>query len=305
MKYGQIIRDAWHLTTENPKIKWLVLIPSFFAVLIFVLEIAWQAYLYLTKFEVIESQVTFENMGAFVEFLSTNGLWGIGVVAIVFILLFMFVVPPWITASVILCVKQKLFYPESELHQRQKLIQGSSHFFPLFEFYALTAIFSMVSILLFMASFYRYFDAWFAYFWPVFAIYVAIALVVNLFFSFAPYYIVSDKEGVVASLKKSGALVFLHLGDTLTIFLLMFLVNLRIIVNVIVILGIPVGIFAAITLFNSSTAWIISVLLAITAIGLTAYLAAIMTVFSTAVWLISFEILKKKKAEMEHADVDV
>ncbi len=302
MNYGKIIRDAWTLTLENPKIKWFVFIPSFFAVFIFVLEVAWQVYLYFVKFEVLDSYITLDNISALIQFLTEYGLWGTGIVAIFFVLVFMFVIPPLVTAILILSVKHKCLHPQKELHMPKRMIDGLGHFFPMFELNAVTAIFSLVSIALFSATFLRYFDAMSDIFIPVILVYIVIAILVNLFLSFTPYYIAVDNNRVGKGIKSSAALVFLNMGPTLTIWLLMFLVGFRIVVNALIILGVPIGIIAAMTVFNNSTAFILSIFFSLGMIVLAAYITSLVLVFSTAVWYISFECLKEKQKELSEEE---
>ena len=299
MNYTAIIKDAWQMTLESPKIKWLIFVPSFMAVLIFVLEMGWQISLYLAKLDVIGDFISLESIRRLIGFLAENGLIGISIVAVVVILLFMFVIPPWITGTIILCIRQKCWHPEKQIHNRQKLVQGLGHFFPLFEFNAATSIFSLIPILLFTATFFRFFDTWFEFAWPVIAVYSIIALFINLFISFTPYYIVTEKMKVVEAIKRSFALVFLNFGATLMIFLLMLLVNLRILLNVAVVVGVPLAIVAAFVLTKSSTIFMLTMLIGTALMCFTAYVSAIVTIFSTGVWYLSFEILKQRQKEIE------
>lgn len=305
MNYGEIIKDSWHLTVENPRIKWLVLIPSFFAVLIFVIEVAWQVYLYLTKFELI-GITSVEGYAALLGYITENGLWGISIMAGFLIVLFMFVAPAWVEGTLILCVRHKLLSPEVRFLLRPKMLKGCSYFFPIFKYHAATAIFSFISIGLFAASFYRYFDTIFAWLWPVILLYTIVAMIINLFLSFTPFYIVGQELPFRQAMKKSAALVFTHLGETINITLLMFLVNLRLLLNVIVVLGVPIAFFAAISIFNSSTAFVLTVIFALGMTALASYLTAIMAVFMTSVWAVSFEVLRTEHEEILAVDeVDV
>lgn len=301
MNYGQIIKDAWGTTVENPRIKWLVLIPSFFAVLIFTIEIAWQAYLYADKYDLMEISAS-EGYVKLATYVFENGLIGISIVAILLIALFMFVVPLWVQGTLILCVRHKLMNAEVKFLLRPKMLKGFAYFFPFFKFEAATAIFSLLSIIFFAASIHRYFESLFSFIWPVILVYALIAMVINLFLSFAPFYIVTQNMSTAAAIKKSAALVFTHLGETFTITLLMFLVNLRLLFNALVILGVPLGVMAAFTIFNGSTATILSVLLVFVAVSLAAYLAAIMVVFMTSVWCLAFEVLSVEHEEIVAVD---
>ena len=300
MRYAEIIHDSWQVTTDNPRLKWFIFVPSFIAVLIFALEVTWQLYLYLSEFGVIHSEMTLKSISGVFSFLIENNLLGWAIFGIIFLIFFGFILPAWVNGALILGVQQNLKDPEKKIIIRQKFIEGSKYFFPLFELKAVMGLFSFWSILLFMATFFRYFhDSLFTLLWPFFVGYTLIALLISTFLSFAPYFIVLEKMGLSQALKKSLALVFLNFGRTLAILLLMFLVNFRILINVLIILGVPLGIMVAITYFASSTAIIISIILGVVLLGFTAYLTALVEVFSTAVWTEVFMTMRAEQKQLE------
>jgi hypothetical protein len=303
MLYGKIIKDSWHLTVESPRIKWLVLIPSFFGVLIFTIEIAWQLYLYADKYDLMGITAT-EGYGMLLGYVTDNSLWGVSILAGILIALFMFIVPLWVQGTLILCVRHKLISPDVKFQLRPKMLKGFEYFFPFFKFEAATSIFSLLSIIFFAASLHRYFTSLFEFVWPIIVGYAVIAMIVNLFLSFAPFYIVTQNLSTSEAIKKSAALVFTHLGETITIMLLMFLVNFRMLLNVIVVLGVPIAVLAAFTLFSTKTAIVLSIIFGLLLVGLAAYLTAIMAVFMTTVWALSFEILKAEHDKIIAVDED-
>lgn len=299
MRYAQIIHDSWELTTDNPKLKWLVFVPSFVAVIVFVVEVSWQLYLYLGEFKLIDSHFTLESLGPILNFLVENNLVGWFIFALIFILFFAFVVPSWVLAALILGIKQKINLPEKYCSVKQKLVSAYDHFFQLFEFHAISGLFSLWSIALFTATFYRYFhDSLFQLLWPVLLVYTIFAFFVSVFLSFTPYFIVCEKEPLTAAMKKSMGLVFLNFGRTMSIMLLMLLVNFRVLLNMIIVLLVPVGIFAAFTYFTNSFILLLSVIIGIGLLALTAYLTAILEVFSTTVWTESFFQMRAAQKEL-------
>jgi len=166
MKYAEIIKDSWHLTVENPRIKWLVLIPSFFGVLIFTIEIAWQLYLYADKYDLMDITAG-EGYGILLNYVTDNSLWGVSILAVLLIALFMFIVPLWVQGTLILCVRHKLVSPDTKFFLRTKMLKGLEYFFPFFKFEAATSLFSLLSIAFFAASIHRYFESLFELIWPI------------------------------------------------------------------------------------------------------------------------------------------
>ncbi len=294
MKYAEIIHNSWELTTGNPKLKWLVFVPSFVAVLVFVLEICWQLYVYLEEFGAIDSMINFTEIKGIFHFLSEHNLLLLAIFAVIFILFFAFIVPSWVIASLVLSVKQKIEAPEKYCSVRLKMIEAFGYFFRLFELHAVLGIFSVWSFALFMATFFRYFhDSFFQVLWPALLIYFFFTIVVTVFTSFAAYFLICENHDVTTSIKKSFGLVMLNFGRTLSIILLMFLVNFRVILNVILILLVPIGLFAAFSYFSNSFILVLAVILGVFLLAFTAYLTAILEVFSTAVWTESFLQMRK------------
>ncbi len=304
MRYAQIIQDSWELTTDNPKLKWLVFVPSFVAVIVFVAEVSWQLYLYLGEFKIIDSHFTIESIRTIVNFLAQNHLLGWFIFVLIFILFFAFVVPSWVLGALILGIKQKIIFPQKYCSIKQKLVSAYDYFFQLFEFHAISGLFSLWSIALFTATFYRYFhDSLFKLLWPFLVIYTIFAFFISVFLSFTPYFIVCEKEPLTSAIKKSIGLVFLNFGRTISIMLLMLLVNFRVLLNMIIVLLVPIGIFAAFTYFTNSLILGFSVIIGIGLLAITAYLTAILEVFSTTVWIESFfQMRSAQKALLEVED---
>jgi len=298
MNYAKVIAAAWQGTSDHPKLKWFTFVPSFVAVLIFIFEVLWQLYLYFSEFGVIESSFSIETIGVLFSFLIDNKLLIWAIILVFFVIFFGFIIPSLIQGTLILGVHHGFAHPDRYLSLRQKVIDGFNYFFRLFELNAVLSPFSFISIGLFVATFYRYFhENLFQVLLPLIVVHIIISFFMQVFFAFSPYFIVVEDASLADSFKKSISLVFLNFGTTLAIILLMFLVNLRVIFNVIVILGVPIGILVAFS-YASPFAIFFSVVLSITLIAFTAYLTAIIEVFSTAVWERTFTVLRKKQDQL-------
>ena len=303
MKYIQVIHDAWDLTTSSQKLKWFVFVPAFASVIAFVAEVAWQISMFSTEFGILESGSVFGALKEIFFFVQSHGLLVWGVFFLVFVLLFEFVLPAWITSTLILSIRHKFSTPNEYLSLRHKMIEGFKYFFPIFEIKAILSPFTFVSIGLFTATMYRFYhDGFFNALLPLIIIYSIGALIIQIFLSYCNYYIVFEEETVKPSIQKSISLVFLFFGRTMMVILLMILVNVRILVNVIVILGVPLGIMAALSYFASSSwftlAMILAWILGIALTALAAYLTAIVEVFSTAVWVRTFYTLREDEKQL-------
>ena len=301
LRYSQIISRSWELTAETPRLKWFAFFPAFAAVIVFVVEIAWQAYLYWSEFGWGKDNSYVLLKETYSVLCDYHLIWWV-IFMTIFVLIFTFVLPPLIFSTMVLSVRQRAEHPEISLNLRQKIIEGARHFFPIFEFNALMAPFGFLTIVFFTLSMYRYYHGTiFNLLVPFIIIQSILAFLLNLFFFFAPYFIICEEVSVTQSLKKSIALVFLHLEKTIGIILLIFLINLRVIINVIVVLGVPVGVLATLSYFATSQYLTLAVILAVgiaaLVLGLTAYMTAILDVFTTSVWERSYAYLQQASDE--------
>ena len=81
-------------------------------------------------------------------------------------------------------------------------------------------------------------------------------------------------------------------------------VNFRIILNVLVVLGVPLGILAFISYFAATTwfefALVLMILLGVVAILFTSYLTAIVEVFLIGVWERAFKSLREEQEALKN-----
>ena len=304
MNYGHVIRDAWDLTTTTKKLTWFAFIPSFVAVLLFVIEIAWQYSLFSEEFGWAEHGATFGKIGSIWHMLADKGLIGWSIFVICFVLIIAFVFPAWVQSTLILSMRQKFTYPERKLSLRQKFIEGFNYFFRLFEYHAVLVPFQFMTILFYGITFYRYYhgDLFTSIFLPALIIYSILSTFLNLFLAYTQFYIVCEDDSFGESVKKSIGLVFLNFARTLGLILIMFLVNIRVIVNVLVVIGVPLGILAAASYFASSSwfgiAITLAVIIGIGMLALAAYLTAILEVFSVGCWERAYTFLKAEQDKL-------
>ena len=284
MKYADLIHKAWELTIHQPKLKWFAFIPSFIAVLVFAVEIAWQLFMYLDEWGYIE----IDFIGVVVQvggFILDSGLVAWIIFLALLVLFFVYILPAWVEGVLIFSVKHSIDNPEQPLHLRQRMVQGFDVYFRIFELRALFGLFSPWTTLLFTLTLYRYYhDTLFTVMWPFLLIFFIFTVVVTLFTHFAEHFIVFKNLKVMESLRQSMTLVFLNIGSVTAVFLIMVLVSLRVFLNVVMVIGVPLALIWAFTYFSHAFVLVIAIIVAIILLALTSYLTAILEVFSTAVW---------------------
>ena len=299
MHYGTVIHKAWELTQREKKLKWFAFVPAFVAVVVFLAEVVWQFYWYRAEFGAAGEISIWQAFGAFFSFLSQHDLVAEAIFFVFFILIFAFIIPAWTEGVILLGARSQRRSPETRLSLRATIIRAFRYFFPMFEFRAVMTPFQYLTVLFFLLTFYRLYHDIFAIFWPIIFVYCILMVGLNFFFAFTPHFILYENLAWRDAMKKSFSLVFLNFGATLAVIGLMMLVNLRILVNVLVILGIPALGFLALSYFASS-GWLGFVIfvvgaMSVGAIFLASYLAALLEVFSASVWEQTFAHLQAKK----------
>lgn len=123
--------------------------------------------------------------------------------------------------------------------------------------------------------------------------------ILKLISSFAEEAIVIDKLGVFKAIGKSIKMIVSHLGHVLFLFILLFVISLRIIINLLMLLVIPgivVGIAMLLTTFlPASIGWTFGILVGGACVVIASYFFAYLTVFRQTVWTITYLELSRLK----------
>lgn len=299
MKYVRILADAWALTTSTKKLTWFVFGPSVAFIIMFIAEVAWQYSMAGEEFGWIEEGRTYQLIGSSISLVSHSGMTWLVITLVAIGALLLFVLEPWIHATLILSIRQKFEQPERRLSLRKQLFEGHAHFVQLLEYHAILAPFSMVSLILYTASFFRYThggDTFYSVFLPFLIIMGVLSILTHFFFIFMPFYLVCERQEFFKAMTRSVGLVFLHFGKTVSLFLVMILVNLRVIVNALVVIGVPVGLISLATYFAASAYYslflVFAGILSLVLIAGAGYLTSILEVFAVSFWYRAFEVFR-------------
>jgi len=317
MKYANVIAEAWELVTSTKKLTWFTFFPAFAAILFFVGESAWQYFLIAEEFGWREHGELYQQIGHGIGVITDRGMLGWAIAATLFLLILAFALPSWVQSTLILSVRQRFQNPEGRFSIRQKIIDGAGYFFRLVEYHASLSPFQLMSIIFYGLTFYRYFhgDIFSKIMWPVILIYSIFSILIGAFTVFAPYYVVHEDASFQQAIKRSVGLVFLNFWQTLGLFLLILLVNIRVIINAVLVIGVPVGVITlAVRFTGSNWQWLMvggGVLLSLVMLALASYLTGMLEVFSVAYWEKAFmemraaqEKLKQESEAPEPASVD-
>lgn len=310
MNSRDIVRKAWQITQVHlKKLIWYGAVPSFFSIVVSSGYLAYQYNAFRHSQLFTEGQVTSEVL----PFL--RWLWELisahpwATVAFVIAALLFFIgyviIPPIFTGTLISAVMRIKDYKSIE----GSLEIGVRRFFPLFEFGLLTGTFSILTLFTESSFIVRWWGVnVFFVALPILLFVATIGLIASFLFTYAEYYIVLENKALIDSIKESVVLVIANLRRTILVLILMLLISVRIILNVILVLLIPMVIVVLSTYFAA----VLSSVFGIALIGLfslavlivASYLLGLFHVFSTAVWVLTFAVLAHKEIPIVK-DVDL
>lgn len=273
---------------------WYALVPAILATLIGILYVGYQIMAFRTSelFNWHGQSFAYELLSNILNFVQNNFELSVPlIIAAVVILILFLLLPTLADASMIQVLARRRNGQKTTLGEGVKF--GMLRFLPLFEYTLIMRTFSFVSITAEAAFIIRNFGPdVFSNLLPVMITVAIAALILHILFTFAEYYIVIDETGVMSGIVKSCTLVILNVQQTFMLVILMLIIAARILIQMILVIIIPaiiitgLGFYASINLPEYGLIILggISVLFIIFA----SYLAAVVHVFSVAVWTYTF-----------------
>lgn len=295
MYYKQIIGEAWNFTQENKKlIVWYAFIPSFLGTLVGVVYLIYQFYAF-------KSSPLFEDWSQSFFFLAVKAIFStvkehftnfiplfiiLGILALLYFLL-----PPVAEGAMIQLIARKK--NKQEVRTRDGFRYGFLSFLPLFNYSWVARSFNFFVILGEMAFILRNLGpSALQTLFPIFILAVFFGIIFGFLFVFTEYYIVIDDRHVKEAIAKSAVMVVKHWDIALMVSVLMFIIGIRIVLQIIFVLLVPGGVFLLIYFLAASTMPLLGLLaggaIALVALFLASYLGAVVHVFTTSVWVFTF-----------------
>ncbi len=295
MKYKELIYEAWQFTQSNKKmVMWYALVPAILTTLIGILYFGYQIMAFRTSelFNWHGQSFAYELITNILNFVQNNIeisvplIIGAAIIGILFLLL-----PTLADASMIQVVARRRNGQKTGLGEGIKF--GMLRFLPLFEYSLIIKTFSFVSISAEAAFIIRNFGPnAFNSLMPVLIVIAVVALILHILFTFAEYYIVIDGEGVMSGIVKSCTLVILNVQQTFMLVILMLIIAARILIQMMLVIVIPAVIITGLAFYASINlpeyGLIILAGISFVFIIFASYLAAVVHVFSVAVWTYTF-----------------
>lgn len=297
MNYPEIFKRAWAMTSENRYLRILGTIASLFATLIGMWRIRYILPTPVgTGSDVWHYLVTNTNAPITYAVLLVLGL------GLTYLLAFVFGV---ISEGGIISAIAKMYDQHVELNLSKTISFGIQSFLSLTEYRILTNAFHIGSFItwILLARFYLriYFpeSTLIGDFMPVIVIIGILITITTIFLTYADYHLVIHKAQVIDSIKKSTTLVLFHFQETLLISVLLLLMVVRALLNMLLIFALPAIAVYIISFTQLILPATIALAVALTFIVIlfiwSVIISGTLTVFTTAVWTISFMELEKKK----------
>jgi len=175
---------------------------------------------------------------------------------------------------------------------------GIYRFAPLFEFNNMVSIFKFVSILNAFLFILRFVGM--EYFWTLsvfFLIAFIFSIFIGIFTAYARYEIILWNKWAFEAIGSSARLALLNIKTTLRLYVFMFIMNLKVILNFLVFLGFPLIWVSIAGLISSQIfnviAFIILWIVFILFIVILGYLNAVLDVFRTTIWYRAYKEWQK------------
>ena len=296
LKQGIII-PAWDIIKKDSKIKKFYFFPWILSIIFLTVLLVYQSiYTYVEVFWKKQ-----EALVIILKFFHSDYLLGFIITSIVFLLFYIIVIPiyEWALIKYIDAKNRKESCSLSD-----SIWLWMYRFLPLFEYNNIFSEFKFISILngyLFVIRF-----VWVEYIGYVSFIFIIIflfSIIINLMLAYCKYEIVIWNKKTFESIWSSSKIAILNIKTTITLYFLMFLLNIRVIINFLIFLSFPIIIVLAIWLFTSK----IFLTIAITIISILFlffililwYITAVLDIFKTSIWYFAYMNWKKRLDNIE------
>ncbi len=176
---------------------------------------------------------------------------------------------------------------------------GVRRFCPMFEFALITGSFSIITVFTESSFILRWWgEKMFFLALPILLFIGMVGVIASFLFTYTEYFIVLEDKKIIESIKESVILVISNLRKTILIFILMLLIGVRIILNILLVLFIPMGIVALsgylATTFLHTIGLVILGILGFIVLLVASYLMGLFNVFATAVWVFTYSALTER-----------
>lgn len=298
MKYRAIINEAWALTQTNKKLIWaFAFVPALLTTLVSIVYMTYQVASFYTSPFLNPGIPEDKHALVFIfhtltEAFKTNPSFTVFFLILVLLVVLAYILIPVFTQGALIQTLARIRAGQ-EVPLVEGVTYGFTRFLQLLEYSLAIKGFSIVSLLGDAAFVFRNLGPdVFGFLGWIFLLATIVGMGVTLLFTYAEYYIVIDNEGVVASMIKSSGLVIRQWHHTLFMLLLMGIIILRVVINLLVAMLLPLLVIGPLFIFTSMTLAVVGAVVGgvVGLVGLyfASYFLGIFHVFVTGVWTFTF-----------------
>lgn len=298
----EIIARAWTITTREPKLRRWGFLSSLLETLLNVKMLGYQVY-FAWAYYAGKEVGFFDDFILLYEHVPFG--WFLGItIGFILLLAAEFIVPHACAGAIIgLAAKSHRNEP-----MKGGLVLATHNFFPILAVHEIFILNGWATLVSACSLMLRYIDGDMKYAGIIGAVSIfCISNVLKLFAGFAEEAVVLRKKSIGGGIAQSYKLLLSHTSQIMFILLLLFVISLRIVVNVLVVAlipGIVVGVGVLLTFFLSPlVSYLIAGGLGVLLVIAASYFFAYLHVFKQAVWTITY-IEFSSQRELDHIAVD-
>ena len=292
-----IITKAWNTILDDSKIKKLYFFPWLVSIIFFTLLLVYQVvYTYVEIFDWKEQVLTI-----LLNIFHSTYIVEIIILALVFLVIYIITIPIFEWGLIYyLDNKEK----KENISSWDIISSWLYKFLPVFEYNNIFSQFKLISILNIYLFCLRF--IWLEYIWLINYIFLflfLLSVIINILFAYSKYEIILNKKKALESITSSIKISILNIWLTSKLYIFMFLLNIRVIINFLVFLIFPIIIISAIIYITSKIFLIITLaifsIIFLFLILFLWYLSWVLDVFKTAIWYYAYKEAKEKSDNID------
>lgn len=290
-----IVIPAWEVIKSDSKVKRFYFFPWLFSIIALTTILLYQSlYTYIEIFQKKE-----KALEIILKFFHSNYFIEVVIAVLLFLIIYIFIIPIF-EGWLIKYLDEKKNWVE--LSTLDAVWFGVCRFLPMFEYSNVFSEFKYISILNIYLFLIRFIGLEYIKYINIVIIFAfLISTVINILFAYAKYEIILKNKWVFQSIAVSTQISILNLKNTLRLYLLMFTINIRVLLNFLVFLFFPILIVAAISYITTKLFLALAILLIIILfvffVLLIWYLTAVLDVFKVSVWYNAYIIWRARVEE--------
>jgi len=287
----KIIIPSWDIIKEDNKIKKFYFFPWLLSIIFLTFLLVYQfIYTWVVLFWKKE-----EALVVVLKFFHSNYLIETVIAFIIFLIIY-FILTPIFEWGLIKYIDNR--NKDIKMSCSEVFSLWLYKFLPVFEYNNIFSEFKFISILNFYLFTLRF--LWIEYIDKISYWYLIIfvfSTILNVLFVYSKYEIVVGNKWIFESIWLSSKIALLNIKNTIKLYFLMLVLNIRVIFNFLIFLSFPIIMAVAVLLITSKiflilAIWILSILF-IFFIAILWYLTAVLEIFTTSIWYYAYKEWKE------------